>query len=359
MPERTRIAVVTLPFIGWGTVRQRWEALLPRIPNWECGFYHIEDFAQNLYFIARRRPNSLAKNVWRMLAGRKAVRAALRDGHRQVLVATVHYAPLLPDRPDLRYLVYGDSTPRQLAPMLPKDVKHTAFDEWAFRRLARPWKADLQFLCMSDWYRQGLLRDFGISEDRTHLLRNLVDTDLWKRSQTRTQDGPLRLVFMAGMFDRKGGHVLESVVRSWHPGEIECDFATAHGGSSSGNVRFHNGLKPDSPELISLVHRSDLLVLPTQADCSPNVVVEASAAGLPVIATRIGGIPEMVVDGQTGALLEEPSEDRVRTAISRYVAHREEVSSHGENARRFAEENFSLSRHVRDLQEIVSSPKGG
>jgi glycosyltransferase involved in cell wall biosynthesis len=66
-------------------------------------------------------------------------------------------------------------------------------------------------------------------------------------------------------------------------------------------VRFH-GLLP-KPEIAALLRRSDGLVLPTLFDNSPCVVLEALATGLPVLASRVGGLPELV-DDTTGILVE-------------------------------------------------------
>jgi glycosyltransferase involved in cell wall biosynthesis len=71
-------------------------------------------------------------------------------------------------------------------------------------------------------------------------------------------------------------------------------------------VHFH-GLIP-KPELSALMRRSDLFVLASRFDNNPCVIIEAMASGLPVVATRVGGVPEMVADG-TG-LLVEPHDPR-------------------------------------------------
>ncbi len=69
-------------------------------------------------------------------------------------------------------------------------------------------------------------------------------------------------------------------------------------------VVVHQSLANNSPELISLYQRCDIFALPTLADCFSLVAMEAMSCGLPVVISRLGGIPEIVEEGRTGYLLE-------------------------------------------------------
>jgi glycosyltransferase involved in cell wall biosynthesis len=74
------------------------------------------------------------------------------------------------------------------------------------------------------------------------------------------------------------------------------------------NIRFTGFLDQD---LIKMYYKSaDLLILPSLSDCFPMVILEAMASGLPIIASDIGGISEMVTDNQNGILI-EPGNDKV------------------------------------------------
>lgn len=66
------------------------------------------------------------------------------------------------------------------------------------------------------------------------------------------------------------------------------------------SVRFA-GVRENVPEVMGLM---DVLVLSSLSEGSPNVVLEGMAAGLPIVATRVGGVPELVRDGETGLLVE-------------------------------------------------------
>jgi glycosyltransferase involved in cell wall biosynthesis len=68
------------------------------------------------------------------------------------------------------------------------------------------------------------------------------------------------------------------------------------------NVTIRQGIGPNSPELIALYQGSQIFALPTVGDCYSMVGMEAMACGVPVVISDIGGISDIVSDGQTGYL---------------------------------------------------------
>jgi glycosyltransferase involved in cell wall biosynthesis len=91
-----------------------------------------------------------------------------------------------------------------------------------------------------------------------------------------------------------------------------------------------------------LLAAADLLVLTSDTEGTPGVVLEAAFAGLPAVATRVGGVPECVLDGQTGLLADPGDEDALATAVLDLLSDPACRRSMGETARRRAEERFSL-----------------
>lgn len=82
-------------------------------------------------------------------------------------------------------------------------------------------------------------------------------------------------------------------------------------------VRFH-GLC-SAQEIAELMSRVSLLVLPSYMDTAPNVVSEAQAAGVPVVATAVGGIPEMLESGLSGILVEPGSPEALAQGMLRLL----------------------------------------
>ena len=84
-------------------------------------------------------------------------------------------------------------------------------------------------------------------------------------------------------------------------------------------VKFKSGLRP--PEVAAELAQATIAVLPTRADTSPNAVKEAVVAGVPVVATRIGGVPDYVFDGENGIVCEPESIPAFADALRRAVNH--------------------------------------
>jgi glycosyltransferase involved in cell wall biosynthesis len=83
------------------------------------------------------------------------------------------------------------------------------------------------------------------------------------------------------------------------------------------HVKFH-GLC-SAPEIVELMSKMTLLVLPTYMDTSPNVIAESQAAGVPVVASSVGGIPEMIEHGVSGILVESGSAEALANGILRIL----------------------------------------
>jgi glycosyltransferase involved in cell wall biosynthesis len=102
------------------------------------------------------------------------------------------------------------------------------------------------------------------------------------------------------------------------------------------------GFRPPE-EMPALYLAADLFVAPScWDDPSPLVLYEAAAAGLPVVSTKRGGIPEIVQDGVTGVLVDDAADtDRLADAIEALLADEDRRREMGERARQRAEERFS------------------
>jgi len=76
------------------------------------------------------------------------------------------------------------------------------------------------------------------------------------------------------------------------------------------------------------------------------------AAGLPVIATAVGGLPEVVTDGENGLLIPPRDAEALATALARLLGASDFAKKLGQNARKHVREHFSLDRLGREINEI-------
>ncbi len=111
------------------------------------------------------------------------------------------------------------------------------------------------------------------------------------------------------------------------------------------------GDRPDVPEILPGL---DAFVLPSLGEGMSNTILEAMATGLPVVATRVGGNPELVVHEVTGLLVEPRSTDSLATALSRYAEDSRLRVAHGQAARHRAVSEFGLRRMLSAYDDLYS-----
>ena len=102
-------------------------------------------------------------------------------------------------------------------------------------------------------------------------------------------------------------------------------------------------------DVAALLQSSDLFVLPSLYEGLPNVVLEAMACGLPVIATAVDGTPEAVVEGETGFLVEPKDPEALKTALMALINNRGLRQEMGMKSRTRVEQYFSLERQIKEF----------
>jgi glycosyltransferase involved in cell wall biosynthesis len=127
------------------------------------------------------------------------------------------------------------------------------------------------------------------------------------------------------------------------------------------NVTFLGHL--DTEALMTLVQRAQFVVAPSEwYENYPMAVLEALACATPVIGARIGGIPEIVIDGETGLLFESGNVDQLAAQIRYLLEHRDEAIRMGQAGRaRVAHYNhpdYHYEKTLEVYQQLVKNPTG-
>jgi glycosyltransferase involved in cell wall biosynthesis len=110
------------------------------------------------------------------------------------------------------------------------------------------------------------------------------------------------------------------------------------------------GARRDVAELLPLF---DVFALTSKIEASPVSILEAQACGVPVVATRVGSIPESVIDGETGLLVKSEDVDGMAAAITRILQVPSLGRSLGAAAREFVAEHRSLEAMVNGYEELI------
>lgn len=143
---------------------------------------------------------------------------------------------------------------------------------------------------------------------------------------------------------------LRLVIAGDGPLRREVEAAIVEGGV--GNRVWLAGERADVPDVM---RGFDLFVLPSRAEGISNTILEAMACGLPVVATAVGGNPELVVPGDTGALVPAADDKALTDVIAAYALDPELRRRHGEAGRRRVEAEFSLDGMVERYRALYQT----
>ncbi len=105
-------------------------------------------------------------------------------------------------------------------------------------------------------------------------------------------------------------------------------------------------------DIRSLLRACDLVCMPSRVEPFGNVAMEAAHAGRPVVATRVGGIPEITIHGETGLLTPPGDADELASAVSRLLAQPQLRQRMGDAAQSRAARRFSLDRQIEKLTAL-------
>jgi glycosyltransferase involved in cell wall biosynthesis len=214
------------------------------------------------------------------------------------------------------------------------------------------WSRVTVFTPWSSWAAASLRRQ-GIPDERICVIPPGIDLARWQPPPAgrRAGEGPLRLLFVGGDFVRKGGDLLISALRGALAGRCELDIVTHDAVEPAPGVRVHRA-EPNAEGLRRLFAEADVFVMPTRADCFGIATIEAMASGLPVIVGDVGGVRDIVDDGQTGWLI-PPDGAALVAALERALDRRAALPAMGAQGRRVAESRFDGRRNDARVVELL------
>ena len=105
-------------------------------------------------------------------------------------------------------------------------------------------------------------------------------------------------------------------------------------------------------DVASLLAGADVFVLPSRSEAFPNGVIEAMAAGLPVVASAVGGLLDLIEDGRTGMLVSPGTPEELAGAVRRLVQDRPFAARLGAAARAHVTQRYSFDRMVKAFEDL-------
>lgn len=245
--------------------------------------------------------------------------------------------------------------------------------EIAFSPLIEPLcmkRAD-RIIAVSQFTKQDIMSVFGIPESKIAVIHHGVHPEDYVlpeearvklRSTLGISSQPM-ILFTGKLAPRKGVDVLlralPQVLR-----EMEVKLVLAGSGNQqdyqqlaealgiSDKLRFLGRVPDDTLRL--LFSSCDLFVLPSRLEGLGIVILEAMAAGKPVVATNVGGIPELIESGQNGILVEANNEGKLAGAIVKVLSNKSLAQIIGENNMKKARERFSWEVAAQKTERVYN-----
>lgn len=224
-----------------------------------------------------------------------------------------------------------------------------------------------QILCVSHAQREKLIAE-GNPGDKMIVIHNGVDLDLFPMSPPEDHN-PRRLIFSGALIYDKGIHLLLNSflqLKQKYPDlELEVfgsadlwsrseylDFETIKRGNP--DIHFHG--KVQQAEIAKGYARSGIAVIPSPwFDPFPLTSLEAQVCGCPVVAFDVGGLREGILDGTTGVVIKEISQEALTTTLDRVLADPAHLRRMSAAASRHARETFRWEKVVAKIADLCNS----
>jgi len=213
----------------------------------------------------------------------------------------------------------------------------------------RMFEAADAIVCRNLWVTNSLRNDFDMPEEKIVAAPNSIDlapVHRWDGVDRGIEADHLpRLVFVGNAWERKGADMLLRVHQERFADRAELHFiGDKHKRDESAkNVVWH-GQVEHRRVLEELLPTMDVFVFPTIEDMMPWATIEASAAGLPSVSTRVAAIPDVILDQQTGFLTPPKDEGALTEALGRLIDDPALRERFGRAARAHIERRFDASK---------------
>ena len=231
---------------------------------------------------------------------------------------------------------------------------------------------DAKFVASISKFNRQLLRKLAPQSAPIHIVHCGVDTDFYRPARhVPPRTGTVRALCVASLREKKGHRVLfEALAQEGRLDRIELDLVgdgplraeleqlVERLGLTS-RIRFHGDLT--ERVVAEMLRSADIFVLPSVIERNgdtegiPVALMESMAVGVPVVTSRLSGVPELVHDGETGLLAEPGDASGVADRLVEVLAEPEAAVSRAAKARELVEREFSLASSAAGLTRLFTA----
>lgn len=361
MQSRPRILFVANRILGWSTYSSQVAKVLDARDDVDSVTYWRRPSPVSTAFVKRHDLNGRLERVLRRVDPINAYRGWLGRGIRRMVRLhrpdIVHFAShwpagaMLGMRNPPPFTLSLDST----RPNIEDDFHVGVWSPAALRIESGLLHRARRLYPMSSWVADSLRQDFGIAESAIHVVPPAQDLDGFLPKIAH--DGLPNILFVGNDFHRKGGQRLVEWVNGPLAGRCHLHIVSGDPSARIGgpHVTCHGRL-PHDALIGALMPKMDIACLPTQLDMAPNVLVEAAAAGLPAVTSRLGGIADIVLHGQTGFLAERHDDPAFIAALDELITSPQLRARMGRAAQAHASRKFDggvvFNRMIDDICSV-------
>ena len=205
-------------------------------------------------------------------------------------------------------------------------------------------------LAWTEWARAAVAREAPGARVVEH--HPGIDLDHYRPAPRRERERS-RVLFVGGRFREKGGEDLLEALGDQLGHTVELDLVTPAEVPERPGVRVHR-LGPSDPKLLDLQQQADLFCLPSFGDAAPWAVLEAMACGTPVLASTVGGIPDMLERGHVGDLVGLGEPRALRESIAALLGDPSRREALATAARQRCETTYDAKLQFKRLIDLLA-----
>jgi glycosyltransferase involved in cell wall biosynthesis len=212
-------------------------------------------------------------------------------------------------------------------------------------------------VAQSEWCARAIRERYDLGPERLRVIPFGIIPPDPPPAVAAEPDALPEITFTGTSLQRKGGIALLRAYRRRLRGRCVLNLVTPEPVEPEAGVRVFADIRPGDPRLVAMLARSAVFALPSEIDKSPYSVLEAMFAGLPVVSTAVGGIPEMVLDGETGFLVPPDDDAAIADAIETLLDDDVRRVEMGAASRARAYERFDARRTTADLVGVIAEAR--